>query len=112
MNTLFVPNIGVDDSLNETGRNPALVWKAGKQPLRVLVRNISPMGRNVFLTYAITTLAPGQTSPANSFTLPPGVSEVFTLLPDESLYASTTGMDPGQISIAVSVAFPFEIKPV
>ncbi len=111
MKTLNVPTLSATDSGTTPAANPALVYQATKIPLRVVVRNISSLGRNVLLSYAKNAISNGELNPQASFTLPPGASETFALLPGETLYAATVGLDPALISIAVSVAFPFEVHP-
>ena len=92
-------------------KNPRGVFQAGKYPMRVVVRNISPNGVGVLLSYSSSAVQEGTATPANAFLLPAGTSETFVLLPREALYTSSPNAGAGLLSVIASVAFPFEVKP-
>lgn len=91
---------------------PVTIAHATKYPMRVLVRNISALGVNVMISYDQASLQTGgEISSAQTYILPPGQSDVFPLLPNETLYGVSPNTLAGQISYAITVAFPFEVKP-
>ena len=104
--TITLPPIEIDSPQDD--RNPGLIAKAADQPLRVVVRNISDDGMNVLISYDNPTLQTGEVTPQRSFTLPPGTSEVFPLMPGETLVGSSPNGSGAPVSIIVTVAFPFE----
>jgi hypothetical protein len=113
-NTLGVPIITAPSQRSATndGQNPILIYTAAKTPLRLLVRNISANGLGILISYDRAVLELGESiAPAGSYTLPAGTSDVFPLMPNESLYAVSPNAVPGLLSYAVSVAFPFDVKP-
>lgn len=89
---------------------PRQIWTASDTPLRVVVRNISPNGIGMLISYDSAGLMQDQTAPQNAYVLPAGTSDTFVLLPGESLYAMTPGPVSGMICAIINVAFPFEIK--
>lgn len=91
VNTVIVPTIGT---------NPATLYSAAKVPLRVVVRNVG--GAVLFIAHDSSTLAQPPAL-AGTFQLPPGVSEVFVLIPRQGIYAASAGAG-GLASIAVSEA--------
>ncbi len=110
---LSVPVGGRASANQAQGATP--IYKAGDVPLRVVIRNISSNGLNVLISYDNQSLQqnPLPVMPAGTFTLPPGVSEIFPLMPGESLYGASPNLaQDGLISYIVSVAFPFEVKAV
>lgn len=108
MNTLTVRAVTTDTGA--TNRNPTLLYKATNVPMRIVVRNMSPMGLVANLAYDNTTLQPGDFNAQNAYQLPSGASDVFVLLPGEQLYAASPNTFDCILSIAWSVAFPFDVK--
>lgn len=98
LNSLVVPTAG--------SQTPATVYKAADVPLRVLVRNLGP--NIVLLAHDVGTLSNAPVY-ANTFRLPPLISEVIVLAPKQGLYAVSVGV-AGQISIAVSEALPAKVE--
>lgn len=87
---------------------PALLVKASKKPLRVMLRNISE-AVDFILAFDASSLKdlPGV---GGTYTLPAGDSDVFVLAPQQALYAIANGTN-GKICVAYSEALPFDLKP-
>ena len=92
-NTVNIPTQGVD---------PVVLARAGGTPLRVLVRNTG--GALLLLAYDPTALA-NPAPMAGTFRLPVGTSEVFVLMPKQTLAAVSAGAG-GFASTAISEAIP------
>jgi hypothetical protein len=98
VNTVAVPLAG--------SQNPATLYIATTQPLRLLVRNTGP--NLVFLAHNASDL----TANANNgiiaaYQLPAGYADVFVLAPKQGMYAVGFG-GGSQVSIAVSEALPID----
>lgn len=93
VNTVIVP---------QTGRDPATLFSAADRVLRIVVRNVG--GSTLALSHDSSNL---QQTPvlAGCFHLQSGESEVFVLMPRQSMYAASVGA-AGLVSIAVSEAIP------
>jgi hypothetical protein len=93
LDTVAVPIIGAN--------NPSILYRAADKVLRIVVRNVG--GAPVLLAHessALQVLGGGGT-----YLLPQGDSDVFVLMPKQSILAGAIGI-AGQVSIAVSVAIP------
>lgn len=84
---------------------PAVLYRAAAEVLRVIVRNVG--GSTILIAYEAAALA--DLGDAGTFQLPEGASEVFVLMPKQSLCAAAVGI-AGQASIAVSVALPISTE--
>lgn len=94
-NTVAVPIQG--------SKNPATLYKADVNPLRIVVRNVGP--GVLFLAFNSTDLSDVSSGLAATFQLPAGLSEVFVLAPKQGIYATSLGGN-GLASLSVSEAFP------
>lgn len=94
--TINVPIVGAN--------NPALLTRAPKgKVVRVLVRNVG--GVLVFLTHEANDLATLSNAASAAYRLPPGQTDVFVLMPEQSLFAAGQGAQ-SLVCIAVSEAIP------
>lgn len=104
--TLTVPRT-LGDTGSPTPNTTALaVTEARQRPLRVLCRNVSPDGGNIFISDDQQSL---QNNPggSNAFVLPAGASEVFVLAPLQRLFCATT-TSGALMSVSVSQALPVD----
>lgn len=75
--------------------------------LRVLVRNVSPNGGDVFLAYDDAQSLQNVPIGSNVYVLPAGASDTFVLSPRQKLYAVTTTQGT-RLTYAVSEALPID----
>lgn len=98
VNTVAVPVAG--------SPNPATLYIATTQPLRILIRNVG--GNLVFLAHNASDLSTNANSGIiAAYQLPAGYADVFVLAPKQGMYAVGFG-GGSQISIAVSEALPID----
>lgn len=84
---------------------PAFLVEARMIPLRVLVRNIS-MAADVILAFDAATLQQVPIA-SNTYTLPAGQADAFTLAPGQKLYGISAS-NLAFASVAVSEALPMD----
>ncbi len=101
--TLTLPNVEGGVGNGKT----AIIAQAGREWMRVMVRNVSALGAGCRLADNTTSL---QTFPDNSFVyiLPAGLSDVFVLAPGQQLFASSAS-EAATISIHISRALPSDM---
>lgn len=116
LKTVVVPNMNVLAATVPTGEapgvpfgTPAAVQVFGNDPndpKRVMLRNVSA-GTVIYVAFESVSLT-AQPIGGNVYELPPGISDIFSVAPNQKMYAIADG-NGGRLSVHISDALPIDL---